>query len=89
MCWDSDVRNKVLISLQQFSWFLVLQVTDALHAFFEAGDGEVGEIERDQDVTKSRTQQRVRNNGLALYGRKEIPDFLDFQDFYANLQLPH
>ena len=53
------------------------------------GGGGGGGIERDQDVTKSRTQQRVRNNGLALYGRKEIPDFLDFQDFYANLQLPH
>ena len=53
------------------------------------GGGGGGGIERDQDVTKSRTQQRVRNNGLALYGRKEIPDFLDFQDFYANLQPPH
>ena len=53
------------------------------------GGGGGGGIERDKDVTKSRTQQRVRNNGLALYGRKEIPDFLDFQDFYANLQLPH
>ena len=57
--------------------------------FFLSGRGGGGGIERDQDVTKSRTQQRVRNNGLALYGRKEIPDFLDFQDFYANLQLPH
>ena len=32
-----------------------------------------GLIERDQDITKSRTQQRVRNNGLASYGRRKSP----------------
>ena len=53
------------------------------------GRGGGGVIERDQDITKSRTQQRVRNNGLASYGQKEIPDFLDFRHFFANLQLPH
>ena len=37
------------------------------------GEGGGGVIERDQDITKSRTQQRVRNNGLASYGRSKSP----------------